>query len=65
MKVQELNSILVYCKVQEIYHIEYITAIGELTPNLQDMMELYCHKNKKNITVAEIVKTAIKHGYKE
>jgi ABC-type uncharacterized transport system substrate-binding protein len=65
MKVQELNSILVYCKVKEIYHIEYITAIGDLTPNLQDMMELYCHKNKKSFTVSEIVKTAKKNGYKE
>jgi|TARA_R100000482_G_scaffold94445_1_gene39555 hypothetical protein len=65
MKVKELNSILVYCKVNDLYHIEYVSAIGELQPNLQESMQLYCHKLKMFITVKDIVIRAKKHGYKE
>lgn len=65
MKVKELNSILVYCKVNDLYHIEYVSAIGELQPNLQETMQLYCHKLKMFITVKDIVIKAKKHGYKE
>lgn len=65
MKVKELNSILVYCKVNDLYHIEYVSAIGELQPNLQETMQLYCHKLKMFITVKDIVIRAKKHGYKE
>ena len=65
MKVKELNSILVYCTVNDLYHIEYVSAIGELQPNLQETMQLYCHKLKMFTTVKDIVIKAKKHGYKE
>ena len=51
MKVKELNDILVYCKVNNIYHIEYVSAIGELQPNLQESMQLYCPRLKQHIKV--------------
>ena len=65
MKVKELNSILVYCKVNDLYHIEYVSAIGELQPNLQESMQLYCHRLKQHITVKDIIIKAKKHGYKD
>ena len=64
MKVKELNDILVYCKVNNIYNIEYVSAIGELQPNLQESMQLYCHRLKQHITVKDIISKAKKHGYK-
>ena len=64
MTVKELNSILVYCKVNELYHIEYVSAIGELQPNLQESMQLYCYRLQKHITVKDIISKAKKHGYK-
>ena len=63
MKVKELIDILVYCKVNNIYHIEYVSAIGELQPNLQESMQLYCHRLKQHITVKDIITKAKKHGY--
>ena len=49
MDIKELNSILVYCKVNDLFHIEYVSAIGELQPNLQESMQLYCHRLKQHI----------------
>tara|TARA_R100001443_G_scaffold44134_1_gene57092 strand:+ start:157 stop:360 length:204 start_codon:yes stop_codon:yes gene_type:complete len=63
MKVQEFNSILVYCKVNNLYEIEYVSAIGDIEPNLQESMQLYCHKLKMFVTVKEIINKAKKHGY--
>ena len=63
MKVKELIDILVYCKVNDLYHIEYVSAIGELQPNLQESMQLYCHRLKQHITVKDIITKAEKHGY--
>ena len=65
MTVKELNSILVYCKVNDLFHIEYVSAIGELQPNLQESMQLYCHRLKQHITVKDIISKAKKHGYKD
>ena len=65
MDIKELNSILVYCKVNDLYHIEYVSAIGELQPNLQESMQLYCHRLKQHITVKDIIIKAKKHGYKD
>ena len=39
MKVSELNSVLVYLKVNDVHQIEYVSAIGELMPTLQDNLE--------------------------
>tara|TARA_R100000655_G_scaffold457_1_gene1856 strand:- start:164 stop:367 length:204 start_codon:yes stop_codon:yes gene_type:complete len=63
MDIKELNSILVYCKVNDLFHIEYVSAIGELQPNLQESMQLYCHKLKMFVTVKDIITKANKHGY--
>ena len=63
MEVKELNSILVYCKVNDLFHIEYVSAIGELQPNLKESMELYCHKLKMFVTVKDIITKAKNHGY--
>ena len=63
MKVQEFNSILVYCKVNNLYEIEYVSAIGDIEPNLQESMQLYCHRLKMFVTVKEIINKAKKHGY--
>tara|TARA_R100000664_G_C2732093_1_gene122417 strand:- start:982 stop:1194 length:213 start_codon:yes stop_codon:yes gene_type:complete len=66
MKVKELNDILIYCKVNELYRIEYIDAIGDLQPinsSLQEYMQLYCHKFKKFVSVKDIITKAKKHGY--
>jgi len=63
MKVKEFNSILVYCKVNNLYEIEYVSAIGEIEPNLQESMQLYCHRLKVFVTVKEIINKAKKHGY--
>lgn len=63
MEVKELNSILVYCKVNDLFHIEYVSAIGELQPNLQESMQLYCHKLKMFVTVKDIITKAKNHGY--
>tara|TARA_R100001443_G_scaffold61108_1_gene71344 strand:- start:1391 stop:1597 length:207 start_codon:yes stop_codon:yes gene_type:complete len=65
MKVSELNSVLVYLKVNDVHQIEYVSAIGELMPTLQDNLELYCYKYKKSIPVSTLVKTAKEHGYNE
>tara|TARA_X000001382_G_scaffold130727_1_gene126664 strand:+ start:2024 stop:2230 length:207 start_codon:yes stop_codon:yes gene_type:complete len=65
MKVKEINSILVYCKVENIYEIEYVGSIGTLMPEVKKDMTLYCHKYKKHIPVKEIIKTAEDHGYKK
>ena len=64
MDIKELNSILVYCKVNDLFHIEYVSAIGELQPNLQESMQLYCHRLKQHIAVKDIISKAKKHGYK-
>ena len=64
MEVKEFNSILVYCKVNNLYEIEYISAIGELEPNLQESMQLYCHRLKMFVKVKDIITKAKKHGYK-
>ena len=61
----KLNSIIVYCKVNNLFEIQYIEAIGELTPNIQNNLKLYCYKNKKNISVKQLIETATKHGYNE
>jgi hypothetical protein len=63
MKVKELNSILVYCKVNNLYEIEYVSAIGDIQPNLQESMQLYCHRLKMFVTVKDIITKAKKHGY--
>ena len=63
MDIKELNSILVYCKVNDLYHIEYVSAIGELQPNLQESMQLYCHRLKMFVSVKDIITKAKKHGY--
>ena len=63
MDIKELNSILVYCKVNDLFHIEYVSAIGELQPNLQESMQLYCHKLKMFVTVKDIITKAKNHGY--
>ena len=65
MDIKELNSILVYCKVNDLFHIEYVTAIGELQPNLQESMQLYCHRLKMFVTVKDIITKAKNHGYKD
>ena len=65
MSIKELNSILVYCKVNDLFHIEYVSAIGEITPILEQEMQLYCHRLKQHITVKDIVTKAKKHGYKD
>ena len=65
MDIKELNSILVYCKVNDLFHIEYVTAIGELSPILQESMQLYCHRLKMFVTVKDIITKAKKHGYKD
>ena len=65
MKVKELNSILVYCKVNKLYEIEYVSAIGELSPILQESMQLYCHRLKMFVSVKDIITKAKKHGYKK
>ena len=65
MSIKELNSILVYCKVNDLFHIEYVSAIGELSPILQESMQLYCHRLKQHITVKDIITKAKKHGYNE
>lgn len=65
MDIKKLNSILVYCKVNDLFHIEYVSAIGELQPNLQESTQLYCHRLKKHITVKDIISKANKHGYKD
>ena len=64
MDIKELNSILVYCKVNDLFHIEYVSAICELQPNLQESMQLYCHRLKQHIAVKDIISKAKKHGYK-
>ena len=64
MSIKELNSILVYCKVNDLFHIEYVSAIGEITPILEQEMQLYCHRLKQHITVKDIISKAKKHGYK-
>ena len=64
MSIKELNSILVYCKVNDLFHIEYVSAIGELQPNRQESMQLYCHRLKQHIAVKDIISKAKKHGYK-
>ncbi len=63
MEVKELNSILVYCKVNDLYHIEYISMPGDIGENLQETMQLYCHRLKSYITVKDIITKAKKHGY--
>mgnify|MGYP003110356128 FL=1 len=63
MKVKELNDILVYCKVNNLYEIEYVSAIGEIEPNLQESMQLYCHRLKMFVSVKDIITKAEKHGY--
>ena len=65
MEVKEFNSILVYCKVNNLYEIEYISAIGELEPNLQESMQLYCHRLKMFVTVKDIITKSKKHRYNE
>jgi len=63
MKVKELNSILVYCKVNNLYEIEYVSSIGDIGENLQESMQLYCHRLKMFVTVKDIITKAKKHGY--
>ena len=63
MTVKELNSILVYCKVNNLYEIEYVGAIGDIQPNLQQSMQLYCHRLKMFVSVKDIITKAKKHGY--
>ena len=43
--------------------IEYVGAIGEIEPNLQKSMQLYCHRLKMFVTVKDIITKAKKHGY--
>ena len=64
MTVKELNSILVYCKVNDLFHIEYISLSGNIEENLQETMQLYCHRLKSYITIKDIITKAIKSGYK-
>ena len=63
MTVKELNSILVYCKVNNLYHIEYVSMIGDIGENLQETMQLYCHRLNTYLTVKDIITKAKKHGY--
>jgi len=63
MTVKELNSILVYCKVNNLYEIEYVSAIGDIGENLQESLQLYCHRLKMFVTVKDIITKAKKHGY--
>ena len=63
MTIKELNSILVYCKVNNLYEIEYVGAIGDIGENLQESMQLYCHRLKMFVTVKDIITKAKKHGY--
>ena len=63
MTVKELNSILVYCKVNNLYEIEYVGAIGDIQPYLQESMQLYCHRLTMFVTVKEIITKAKNHGY--
>jgi len=63
MKVEELNSILVYCKVNDLYHIEYVSMSGHIGENLQETMQLYCHRLNTYVTVKDIITKAKKHGY--
>ena len=63
MEIKELNSILVYCKVNNIYEIQYVEYSGRVSSELQNTMELYCFKYNKYIPVKNIIKTAKEHGY--
>jgi len=63
MDTKELNSILIYCKVHDIYEIQYVESSGRVSSELQDTMELYCFKYNKYIPVKDIIKTAKEHGY--
>jgi len=63
MKVEELNSILVYCKVNDLYHIEYVSMPGDIGKNLQETMQLYCHRLNTYVAVKDIITKAKKHGY--
>ena len=63
MTVKELNDILVYCKVNNLYHIEYVGAIGDIGENLQASLQLYCFKLQMFVTVKDIITKAKKHGY--
>lgn len=63
MTVKELNSILVYCKVNNLYEIEYVGAIGDIAENLQESLQLYCHRLKMFVSVKDIITKAKKHGY--
>ena len=63
MTVKELNSILVYCKVNDLYHMEYVSMSGNIEENLQEYMQLYCHSLKMFVTVKDIITKAKKHGY--
>ena len=63
MKVEELNSILIYCKANGLYHIEYVSMIGDIGENLQETMQLYCHRLNTYVTVKDIITKAKKHGY--
>jgi hypothetical protein len=63
MTVKELNSILVYCKVNDLYHIEYVSMKGEIGENLQETIQLYCHRLKSYETIKDIITRAKKNGY--
>jgi hypothetical protein len=63
MTVKELNSILVYCKVNNLYEIEYVGVIGDIGENLQESLQLYCHRLKMFVSVKEIITKAKNHGY--
>ena len=65
MSLKEFNSILVYCKVNDLYYIEYIGGVGDIGENLQETMQLYCHRLKMYITPKDIIKKAKKHGYRK
>jgi len=63
MTVKELNDILVYCKVNNLYHIEYVSMSGNIGENLQEFMQLYCHRLQMFVSVKDIITKAKKHGY--
>ena len=63
MTIKELNSILVYCKVNDLYHIEYVGMKGEIGENLQESLQLYCFKLQMFVSVKDIITKAKKHGY--
>ena len=63
MTVKELNDILVYCKVNNLYHIEYVSMSGHIGENLQEFMQLYCHRLQMFVSVKDIITKAKKHGY--